>query len=542
LEFIRKDKELQIIDYNMNINCTYDGEMLKGTGSRKYRNEIMQEIDKNYKEKDIFTDKHRQDCIALAEVVSTWGSSNRTTNNVKVADLYKWLTNPVAYNKQLRNLALYWYGEKGLVTETLELYKTLPNLNSTLQCTDIEDKNYDKLNSQIKNLNYDLSKKSVIRDIVFHTALEGTCIGYINNKKYIQMLDLDYYYPARMKNGRWEVDVDLSKFISNKNQNSTLAWKKSNNSIGYIENQPLEVRNAWNRYNNIDKSQKGNKLTHIYTLNMENTFVIKVRCKQNERWGRPVAMGAFTAILHKELLQEAEKAVIDRVINTLLIGRYGEEGKDGYHPTPEQAKLVHNQVKSVLNEKTKDGIKLIGIPYWAEIKDLEVSLDIFDPKKYEEIDNDIAIGLGTSSIITTGESTYASGKINLEMLYSHIFEIIEKIEEEVFDYQFSLITKDGDCKFNKIFSRAVLLDIKDKITAINKMVEKGGSIKYLTDELGILFDEYVKQTKYEQQTLDLHSIFVPYANSSQTSGEEIGNPGKGGENYDGKNDLPDAGV
>jgi len=404
LEFIKKNKELQILDYNLGINCIYDGKTLKGSGSRKYHNEIIQEVNSVYKNNDVFTDKHKENCYALADVVDTWGSSNRKTSKVKVDDLYKWLGNPVKYNKNLRNLALYWYGEKGLVTETIELYKVLPNLNSIIRCTDINNKRYEKFKTLVDNIDYDLSKKTLIRDILFYTALEGTCIGHITNKKYIQLLDLDFYYPARMINGRWEVDVDLSSFVS-----ESEGSYYSSDTVEYIENQPLEVRNAWRKYK--EKSGSENK---IYTLNQSNTFVLKIRSKQNERWGRPVSMGAFTALLHKELLQEAEKAVIDRIINTFLIVRYGEMGKDGYHPDKSEAKIVHESIKTILTKKTIDGIRVIGVPFWTDITNLKVDMDIFDPKKYEEIDNDIFIGLGISSILTTGKSNYASSKLNLE--------------------------------------------------------------------------------------------------------------------------------
>jgi hypothetical protein len=316
LEFTKlSDQTLQILDNERLINCQYNitDQKLHGKGSTKYRKDILSEIEANYKDEGIFTDKHKDEIFALAEVVSTWGSST-TTNNVKVEDLYKWLTNPLAFNQQLRNLALYWYGEKGLVTETLELYKTLPNLNSSIKCNNPSSENYDKLLAKIKDLDADLLKKSTLRDIIFHTALEGTSIGYINNKKYIQLLDLNAYYPARMVNGRWQADVDLSKFISIGQDSPQLLLKNSTNTILYIENQPLEVRQAWDSFNKLNKVEKKKKSNYLYSLNMNNHFVIKIRCKQNERWGRPVAMGAFTALLHKELLQEAEKSVIDRII------------------------------------------------------------------------------------------------------------------------------------------------------------------------------------------------------------------------------------
>ena len=487
----------KITDEDKNIDCIYNSGKLSGKGSRKYKEDILNAVNIKYNDdvvnaiSDISKKQKYTEMFALSNTINSWGTST-SLNDVSIRDLHKWQKNPVAHNKQLRNLALYYYGQKGIITEVYEMYKTLPNLNSSIFCDNPIGEKYDENLLKIKQYDLNINKPTIIRGIIFE-ALFGTVVGYIRNKKQVQILDLDIYKPARKINNRWQVDCDLSCFDKDKD---------------LINSQPLEVQSAYVKY----KNSKDGK-DKFYSLNIKNTFVIKVRSKDNEVLGRPVAMSSFDDLLHKELLKEAEKAIIDRIVKELIYIKLGEKGKDGYHPNSKQAKKVYDSVKSVLDDTDKGKLKFAGLPFWAEIDKLDVDLGIFDDKKYTQIDKDIMIDLGVSAILSSGEGgSYASGNMNVEIFFQKIFEIIEQIEEEVFNVQYAQIIKDSDYIFTKKFSRAITLGNEKRIENLMKLVDMGGSVKFVCDELGIDFDQYIKQVGYEDG-IGIHDIFRPFLKS-----------------------------
>jgi hypothetical protein len=260
---------------------------------------------------------------------------------------------------------------------------------------------------------------------------------------------------------------------------------------------------------------------------MSKTGVVKNKSRQRERYGRPVGIAAFEDLLHKDLLKLAERAVVDKVIQTLLVVRLGEGGTDGYVPSTEQAGKVYNSIKAVLNEETKDSQnKLVGIPYWATIEALKVDLGIFENNKYEQIDQDILVSLGVSGILNAGQgNNYSSGKINENIFYSKVFDILEQIADEVFNVQFNQIVPNSDINFKKTFTRTVTVDNDTKLQVLQTLLDKGGSIKSVLDEVGVNFDDYIKQIKYEAEEVKTHDLLIPYQSTyTMSDGSDTGRP------------------
>lgn len=539
-----------ITDEAKHIDAKYDGYSLSGTGSRKYKSDIMNEIDL-YKERSQAVDEalselspKQQEMFALSDVVSNWGS-NSNYDLLDIEDLYEWQKNPIKYNKSLRDLSLYWYSQKGVLSEVYDLYKTLPTLDSSNQ---INDSNYDSYEDDNKKISkYDSGVKKIqIREMLFETALMGTLMTYRRGTKvnpFIQILDPDYYYPARIKNGRWEVDCDLSQFVDGTGQNKTSRNRPNNfnnlkpeaiHAKDELNSQPKEVQEAFEAWR---KGKGRNNNNNLYALDMKRTGVVKNKSRQRERYGRPVGIAAFEDLLHKDLLKLAERAVVDKVIETLLIVKLGEEGKEGYHPTEAQAKKVYTSIKNVLNGATKDkGNKLVGLPYWANIEALKVDLGIFDNDKYAQIDQDILISLGVSGILNIGQgNNYSSGTINENIFYSKIFDILEQIEEEVYNVQYDQIVTKADTKFRKKFARTTTVDSNKKIEVYEKLIDKGGAIKPLFDEIGSDFDAYIKQVDYEKTQLGINDKFKPFQTSFTMTDKTNGAPQ--GENPDENKDA-----
>jgi hypothetical protein len=426
---------------------------------------------------------------------------------------------------------MYWYGLKGAINRTYELYKSLHSLDSALK---IENPlKLPIVDDLVKIAKFDkgVNRKSVIRDILFQSVSQGSAIGYIHGtstNRYVQMLDLDYYVPKGIVNGQWQVEVDLVKFSHvNKNLTDEYPYDYTFNPKELLPKaellaQPREVQLAYTNFQTSTKQQDRH-----YLLSLNRTFVIKIMCTQSERLGRPAGMPAFSDLLHKEIIRDAEIALIDRIINMILVLKLGESGEKGFKPSGEVRREMARETKKALTSDTLKGLKLIGIPYWAEIEALKTDLSLFDKEKYESIDNDIMVALGVSGIMGgSKENSFAGGQLMASLFMTNIYSILEQIEENLFNYQYNLIVPDSTVTFKRVFNRTMVLDNKSKIEILNKLVDRGGSIRYLLDAIGIDFDEYITNVEYEKETRKVNDIFEPFETSFTMSKEDGGDGGR----------------
>lgn len=520
--FVVKDDE-------KGIDAIYDGGSLSGKGSRKFKEDILDEVEHYKKFKKTIDDeldlspKHEEETIALFSVVNNYGRSTDSYTDIDIERLYQYQLHPIKYNKNLRDMSRYFYNQKGILSETYDLFKSLPTLYSYTDSNDKEYEGYEDDRAIVDVFNEKFDKPQ-IRDLLFQIAQDGTVITYRRGGKknpYLQFLDLDYYYPARIRNGNWEVECDLTQFIDGTAQGKSLMKTPINfNNLkpenivpnSELKDQPLEVQRAFERWR-MGQAETENPFPYLFTLNMNRTYVIKNKSRQQDKYGVPYGTAVFEDMIHKDLMKLAERAVVDKIINQLVYVRLGEEGKEGYHPTEPQAKKVFNNVKSLFNSSNRDGIKLVGLPYWATIESLKIDYGIFDKTKYEQIDIDILAGLGISSIISTGQNgNFAQSKIGISVFFAKIFSVLEQVEQ-MFAHYYGTLVSNKDAKFRRNFPRTFELDDAKKQEVYESIKDIGGAVKPLFDMVGVDFDEYISGVDYEQRVYALRDLFKPYQTS-----------------------------
>lgn len=559
LEIKRLGDTIKVVDKDLGVDAILSEKGFKGKGSRKYKSEIQdavseymlsqtkEEMDKlvNYEkwidgeEGVVSFSEYRGASTALQNIWN--GTTQAIYDSVSKKTLELWMTNPVKYNPQLRKLSMYWYSLKGIVSRAYELYKNAHSLDSNLKVNNPLGENYDEKLVKINKFDSGINKKTLIRDIIFHTVSEGTCIGYVTGNggnKFVQLLDLNYYIPKNIVNGYWQVEVDLLKFSTGYNdtyKNYPYDYTPTADemrAIADLDVQPIDVQNAYRAY-------VSGKIKRHYLLPMSRTFVIKNMSKQNERLGRPIGTPVFADLLHKELIRNAEVALIDRLINMILVIKMGETGKDGFHPKKEHRREMAIEVKKALTEGNISGLKLVGIPYWAEIEALKTDLTLFDKQKYESIDNDIAVGLGVNGLLDSSDNaSYANGQLTLSLFMNNIYSILEQIEENLFNYQYNLLVPESTVVFKREFNRTMVLDNKSKIEILRNILDKGGSVKYVLDTIGVNFEDYINAVKYEKETVGINEIFVPFVTSYTQTGvdnDDVGRPRTNDDEDNGNN-------
>ena len=542
------NNKLHVSDVNKGIEISVSSGKYIGSGSRKYKSDIDKAISEYItsdteeilnKAKEIYnnTDDDYKELASLSFMVDNL-SSNVRTNVANLEQIQLWQNNPIKYANELRKHSIYLMGENGIVARTLDLFSNLHGMTSNLSYTNAKDENLAEDLSLIRSYDSYINKPTILRYIL-KDVVHGTAMGYIYRKRWVQMLDMELYTPARLVNGNWQIKCDLMGLISG-DANKTM-YEYTNNT--YLENytpnlevlsrQPDEIRTAF------EKWKDGGK--RYYYIPTDRTIVIKLGDMQQERYGRPYIMPAMNSIYHKYLIQQAEEVLIDKVLHSVLTLTMGEKGKEqdgNFKPTPEQRKQVGTAVKGILNKTSgannKDGFKLIGLPWWAQLEEISTDLSLFGTNKYEEIDQDIRVALGVGEIFGSKESgSFASATISLDIFFRNIFSVLEQIEEQLFNRQYQLMTKNRDNIFTRKFSRGTTFTSKEKVEILTKIFNIGGAIKPLLDEIGIDFDEYVSQVKHEKEN-GLHELFEPYR-TSFNSGEEKGDSGRPSET-DGIND------
>ena len=133
------------------------------------------------------------------------------TPTASAKDLKQWMSNPEEYQKELENLAIYYYITNSSVFQLYDLAEVLPTLNYKMIVEDSDD-NYEANKTSIKKALKKAKHKQLTRDLITQTIASGTLCGmWIGGKKnpYLFVFnDLEYVFPAYIKNGEWVLWLD----------------------------------------------------------------------------------------------------------------------------------------------------------------------------------------------------------------------------------------------------------------------------------------------------------------------------------------------
>lgn len=532
-----RDGVLNIRDLSKNIDCKYDGITLSGSGARKYKNDILAQI-KDYKEvvgkieevsksSDSELEDSYREIASLSSFIKSFDVNNIRSSKVTLADIQKWESDPIKYAYELYKYSLYLVGENGLISRTWDMFSNLHGLSSNLDYTDKNDENFEEDHKAISRYDSYINKETIIRDIL-KQSFHGTCMGYIIRNRFVQLLDIELYTPTRMIDGFWEVQIDLLK-LTTANDNKTIydypnkyLPEKYNPKEEIISRQVDIVKLAFKRW------QSGNG-DRYFRLPVDKTIVIKYGSLQQERFGRPYVMGVMKEILHRELLKTAEEVLIDRLIHSIYVLTLGEKGKESegnMKPTSEQRRAIGTSVRNILNKKSdssEETSKIIAIPWWAEMSELvQGNLELFKTKKYEEVNQSILQGLSVGDILGASENgSYASASVSIDIFVKNVISVLAQIEEQLFNRQYRLMTKNMNNIFKRKFSRGTVILGSEKIEILKSLLAMGGSVKHVLDSIGIDYQEYINQVRAEKEE-GLHDLFMPYRTSATMSDSSDG--------------------
>ena len=433
------------------------------------------------------------------------------TSTVNVKDLKQWLSNPEEHQKELENLAMYYYITNSSVFQLYDLAEVLPTLNYKTLVED-KDADYEANRTSIKKALKKTKHKQLTRDLITQTIASGTLCGmWIGGKKnpYLFVFnDLEYVFPAYIKNGEWVLWLDLS-------------WLDKMTDFQrefMIENLSPHVTKAdYQAYKDNPQDVRYMDLPLEYTVCLKTHTLYR-----NQRLGLPWGTQSFLDNIHKEKLKDLEKSISNKVINSVAVLKIGNEYyKDADIPAGKKSK-TYRGVKTALQKNNADGVTVIGIPDWTDLDFPTIKTDGLDPKKFESINDDLNTASNGVMNIINGKSNYSTGKLSMDIMYRKIAVLLEQIEDQVYQKLINTILKKKDKDNYSIeYDKHAPLTSKEQLDILEKLNGSFGfSLKAVIDRVdGVDFEQYVADSLYEQEELQLKTKITPYMSSYTSTGD-----------------------
>lgn len=428
------------------------------------------------------------------------------------------LVNPSskANQKTLENIAMYYYLSNGDIFQQFDLTRVLPRLNYSVESLKINNK-MDKFISETNKFMRKVNHKELTRDSISQLISTGTLCGiWLGEKGDLYPMifnDLEYFFPAKRVQGKWVVWCDLSYF----DNLSKLAREEMLDALDpYI---------SMSDYENYLEDRQGYRYIE---LPVERGFAIRTHTlRRNQKLGFPWVTTALYDIAHKKTLKDLEKAVSNKIINAIGVMTIGTGDKPNSSIKPEIKKKVYSKAKEALEKNEDDGISLISLPEWASIEFGKFDSSPLDPKKFESINSDTANATGIARGLTNGEGSYSTSKINLDIIYNKIAELLEMIETEIYNRAINLLDdKEKDVYYIE-YEKGTPLSTKEQLDTHVKLISLGYSISPLLNMLGLDSKEYVDRSIREIESWKIREkILPPLSTYTATGDDKVGNPTK----------------
>lgn len=469
-------------------------------------------------------------------VFSTEMFMNGVLKDIDEKTLQKYMANPEQYKEKLQKYAMYQYISNGDIFQLFDLTRVLPNLNvriKTLKGGQVTEKHSYVVRKALKEINH----KELTRDLVSQLISSGTVVGIwvgkeqqkSNDTPYLMIFDdLEHFFPARRVNGKWTVWCDLQYF----------------DSVTDIEDK-VDMINNLSPFVTIDDyknyKDKGEKYRFI-EFPIERSICLRTHVlKRNQRFGIPWNTQSINDIKHKDKLRNLEKVASNKVMNAVAVLTLGlDDEKRTFKALGDKlTKSVFESVKKGLMDNKDGEASVVGLPEWAKLDYPSQKTDVLNPDKMDSINSDIKNSTGISSVLTNGQGgNYASAKLNLDIIFSRIGEVLENIENEVYNKLIKLIlpsTVNGDYYIE--YEKTYPISNKEKIDLLMKLHDKGYSLRYAIESIGIDFDEYVQNSKEEINGMKLREEIFPPMNTNNISSSDNVAGRKGNDNADNDNTV-----
>lgn len=357
------------------------------------------------------------------------------------------LRNPIENHDAAKRLSNFIYTKDGIVGNSVDYMVAMPCLDRVVIGKGKKKNDKTKRNKELmKKVLDDIDDKCFVRDALQTEMLNGIFFYYFDTSKHssdntkflddydvhniweinstdiqANIITLPYQYTRIVgkRNGRYELAFNLRYF------DELTQYERVNKLRRY----PKEIRDAYNKFRN--KSAK-----NWVKLDNDRTMCRKIKCKDSEPWGRPLAIAALNDILYRDSFVDTKRRVLDEINNKVFYQTYPEGAVKGTCAlTKTKQEDQHKKVKeAILTKNSRGGVSFFSVAAGTKIDSIDVSTDIFDSKNEADLNNQISLDMGICSTLlgaTTTGGNYAVQQSNLELITAQLYRWVYEIQSEL---------------------------------------------------------------------------------------------------------------
>lgn len=446
------------------------------------------------------------------------------------------LKDPIANHKEAMLLANFIYNKNGIVANAIDYMDALMCLDRVITNKSKEPNERTQTNKDLMRSTLNtIDDKTFIRDALHTEMNNGICFYYFettqkvsDNTKYMtdyevenifeinelginaSIITLPYSYTKIVgkKNGRYVLAFNLRYFDDFTGEKLERKLRKY----------PKEIEEAYN-----SKSHKGDWVV----LDNDKTICKKIKCKDSEPWGRPLAIAALDDILYKDSFVGTKRKVLDEINNKVIYETF-PEGKDkgSCALTKTQQENQHNAVKqAVTNKNSRGGISFFSVAAGTKLDTINVSTDIFDEKNESDLNNQISLDLGICSTLLGATSTggnYAIQQSNLEMITAQLYTWVHDLQNELNHVINKNIIKDEKNRVEIYYFPTSFVNRNNFFDHMKSLyTEASGSLRFLIASAGVDPEAYLSVLDEEIEE-GLFEKYLPHQSTYTYNGKDLG--------------------
>ena len=461
------------------------------------------------------------------------------STGVTLPQLKLYIKFPMKYNRQIRKLSREMYSLNGVFTNVVDYYVSAPSLDCLTTCYEHSKKN-DKKRIKLNKILDKINHKLTTSDILLSLMLDGMYVGILRNTTKKNKINIEPFMPGTADfldslstNGNLMIqplNLDYCKFIGFQNNDYVVAYDmsyfdlyKSDGLLAEIKNYPTDFAKAY-----IDYKKDASKRWH--PLNQMTTVCLKFKSNISEPYGRTLAIATLSDMLFSDQYTDSQRATINELASSIYTLTLPEGEKSGSCSLnkEQQRNLVgafENAVSATTGKESGSAkVSKITLPPGSQIgkltKDTTLIKDTLNDENIKKVTT--GLGMAEGAINGAGKANYSSLQINVELVLTRVFRILERVQwqyNKVFNH---LISPNGEYIVKFIYFKTSSLNKKQEFSMAKDMYTLAGGSRLWMYAVGSGdVETYLALMDYEKD-MNFDEKYPPHATSYTMSGDENG--------------------
>lgn len=458
-------------------------------------------------------------------------------------EIYQYSRNPMFYPEELRRISRWAYYSNGTITAAIDYLKSLHTLDSVVVCKSkkadgSKPKNYKSNSAKMRSTLGTIRYKQVIRDGIFHDAVDGMYVAYFEVKtsppdKQLMLSDMEVENIIEINTlgiNAMVIPLPVSyiRIIGRRNNSYEIAFNLRYFEL-FTEDQrkrklrgfPAEIQEGYAAYSAGNYPNGDSWLR----LNNNNTIVTKIKSGIEELYGVPFTIAALDDVEYAKYFINTKRTVLDSVNHQVVYETFPEGEKKGSSSlTKKQQEDQHNTVKSaLLNRSSSSGVSFFSLASGTKLDTIKVDASLLDEANENTITDAVNKDIGFSAGAlngTSSNSNYATATLNLELVASNVFTWIEDIVEEMNKCINYNVIRDSACRVEFYVPNVMFANRDKQVKYMSDLYARGkGSLIAWIASTGFNPDTYIALMDYELEH-DFENAYPVHKTSFTVTGKD----------------------